>query len=330
MIQRRRLVVGAFVLEASRPHRSTRRWPAARGLIEWACREIRKSTPGTPGERAWFLSSIALVEEARDWAFLWRVPETVLHTEFGKRTVEEHGSDVEHLAHVRARLPQEPRVMLAEILAHEQDTWRAGTLLRGPAVHRGPLGDRLFPGDYERYLEGLVIPEPQPGRPESYRSAERRAELNRLSTLKAVEQAYQKLASDETVRAEAWLRSGYVLFRLGKNQAALERLGQVRRLAPEPFLAYLSEYLSAWILEQSKQWHDAIDAYRRALAAVPRAPSSVTRLAALLFQMNLRTEADRLFSEGTSAPVADPIPYFFLGDARLWPQFLDDLRARLR
>jgi tetratricopeptide (TPR) repeat protein len=328
-------VAGALVLEATRPHRSTRRWPEARALIEWACLQIRKSKPGASGERAWFLASIALIEEARDWAFLWKVPETLLGTDFGKRTLAEHGPHTEHLAHAKARLVNEPRVLLAELLAREQDTWRLGALLPpGSRPLPGPLGDRRIPSDYERYLNSLITPETSGARVSGFRQSgraiEAQAELKRLSTLVEVQKDYEKLTVYDSVRAEAWLRAGYGLVRLGKYQEAVDRFYRVRPSASEPSLNYLADYSSGWIFEQIKRPTDAIAAYRRALDATPRAPSASKRLAALLFEMDHRTEADRVFAETTDSPVLDPVSQFMGGDARLWPLLIEELRAQLK
>ena len=92
----RRLIVATVALEAAHAGLDNQ-WRNSRDFIRWACLMLR-AAPVTPAERHWHLAAIALIEGARDVGMLG-----------------------DHIRHVRARFPDEPRLRLAE--AFDDEAW---------------------------------------------------------------------------------------------------------------------------------------------------------------------------------------------------------------
>lgn len=97
---RRRVAAAAFALEMAEAGLDAQ-WLYSRDLIEWACGLLRQEPARTEQERTFHLAAIALLEGSRDLRAL----------------------DA-HLAHVRTRFPDEPRVLLAVAFKSETEYWR--------------------------------------------------------------------------------------------------------------------------------------------------------------------------------------------------------------
>lgn len=97
---RRRLAAVVFALEVADAALDGQ-WLDALDLMEWACGLIRTQPRGSEIERTFHLAAIALIEGARDLRAL-------------------DG----HLIHVRARFPDEPRILLAQAFKAETEYWR--------------------------------------------------------------------------------------------------------------------------------------------------------------------------------------------------------------
>jgi hypothetical protein len=97
---RRRLAAAVFALEVA-DAALERQWLDALDLVEWACGLMRAQPRGSEIERTFHLAAIALIEGARDLRAL-------------------DG----HLVHVRARFPDEPRILLAQAFKAETEYWR--------------------------------------------------------------------------------------------------------------------------------------------------------------------------------------------------------------
>jgi tetratricopeptide (TPR) repeat protein len=97
---RRRLAAGVFALEVADAALDGQ-WLDALDLLEWACGLMRSQPRGSEIERTFHLAGIALIEGARDLRAL-------------------DG----HLIHVKARFPDEPRILLAQAFKAETEYWR--------------------------------------------------------------------------------------------------------------------------------------------------------------------------------------------------------------
>ena len=135
----------------------------------------------------------------------------------------------------------------------------------------------------------------------------------------------------ETVGAEAHLRLGSAYLRLARPEEALEEFRQVESSTSDPFLIYLTRYFRGRTLEAAGDGPAAIQAYRGALQAVPRAESAAFALAALLFTRDARDEAFALVESvlSTRPPAPDPWRLYGVGDFRFWPTLIARLREGL-
>jgi predicted Zn-dependent protease len=94
-------------------------------------------------------------------------------------------------------------------------------------------------------------------------------------------------------------------------------------------MAYL---LTGVIRDRQGRPAEAITAYRAALDIVPRAQSATALLSARLFTAGQQAEAIAIvqqFFNGESAP-PDPWRTYKLGDYRLYPLYIAQLRAELK
>jgi tetratricopeptide (TPR) repeat protein len=136
------------------------------------------------------------------------------------------------------------------------------------------------------------------------------------------------------VRAEADVHIGYLAIRAARPDAALPPL-ETAAASDDPYVRYLAEHFRGRALEALNRRDDAIGAYRRALAIVPNAPSTATLLAAQLFaaaDSDGRAQAHAVLETANAASPrpTDPWDFYWQGDARLWPVYMDRLREDLR
>lgn len=117
----RRFVIATVALEAARAGLDTQ-WSNSKQLIRWAC-ELLRSRPPQREERGWQLAAIALFEGARDLDALGA-----------------------HLDHVRARFPDEPRLLLADAFRRESEFQDDATR----------LGQELGPGRRARIFDAAL------------------------------------------------------------------------------------------------------------------------------------------------------------------------------
>ena len=89
-------------------------WKAPPLLIEWGCSLLRSQTTPHPDERTWQLAAVAAAQLAGDSEFLIGSPFQ------GRGNVKD---EIDHLKHVVARFPKEPRFALAQAIAVEWTTF---------------------------------------------------------------------------------------------------------------------------------------------------------------------------------------------------------------
>jgi hypothetical protein len=105
-------------------------WKAPPLLIEWGCALLRGESAPHPDERTWQLAALATAQLAGDSEFL-----------IGSPFEDRHNpqDEIDHLKHVIARFPKEPRFVLAQGIAIEWETYPAlprpsGRIARRPEV----------------------------------------------------------------------------------------------------------------------------------------------------------------------------------------------------
>ncbi|HUF48217.1 MAG TPA: hypothetical protein VMM93_10405 [Vicinamibacterales bacterium] len=292
----RRLLVATVILEIAHA-RLQEDWADVRGLVEWACALLRVDPP-RPEERLWQRASLAVVEGAYDWRFLTTAPparrgETPDPNLFG------------HAAHVRERFPDEARFAMAEGMIVEA------------AAPREPAAEQALPvSELARFgLAGPAV-----------------AARARARAAVAID-AYAALVDDSDVGAEASLRQGYLLYRLGDAAAALDAYARsADRAADDAWVRYLAHYFTGRLRERAGSLAEAEAAYRRALEAMPGAQSSAIALSALLFRHG---RPDAAYGVMESASAVEPTPVdpwrtYGYGDLRFWPDLVLGLRAQVR
>jgi tetratricopeptide (TPR) repeat protein len=278
---RRRLAAATMVLEytAARPNLSP-------PLIEWACEQLAKyPTPGL--EELWLRASIALIEGRQAWTILT-------------------GATSSHLAHARARFPDNPHFKLAEGVSAEATANDAS----GSPASRGLVIDRLW-------AEMLDTPAD--------------AKTTAAALLQQAATSLEGLVVDDTVGAEARLRLGFIHLRLGRREQALQQFKQIET-AQDPALKYLGRLFSGWTLARDGRTDEAIAAYRAALDVIPRVRSATTLLTMLLVMNHKLDEAEKVadaFMTGAST-TEDPWRTYPLGSYRSYQGLIDRLREAIR
>lgn len=149
--------------------------------------------------------------------------------------------------------------------------------------------------------------------------------------LNVARRSFERSRKHEPVRAESTLRLGRVLARLRENDAALEHLGQVTQLTTDPELVHLSHLFRAEIHERTGRGAAAIDAYRAALSALPRARTAAMTLVPLLRDAGAVQEAASLTADlRTMNAIDDPWLRYTAGSLRQWHERIALVREALR
>jgi tetratricopeptide (TPR) repeat protein len=280
--EQRRLVT-AFALELAAVG-SKRHAAAAARLVEWACPYVRAHTPKNEFDRAWQLAALAVLEGGID--------ATGLH---------------DHIQHVRALFPDEPRLLLARGIAEEQVSAPSEVLIRSIA------GENLARA----------------------RETAARAAGERLRAAGRAVDRFREAAQDDTLRAEANLRLGHVKLELGRYDEALEAFAGIERMGDDRAIIYLTHLFRGIALENRGRSGEARQSYQQALALSPGAHSATLRLAALEFRHGRpqgadepETLLDRLLQNGD--PRRDPWWSYYAGDWRFWYPRIERVRSLLK
>jgi tetratricopeptide (TPR) repeat protein len=297
--ERRRLAASLFALEYAGARQGV--LPA---MINWA-RGVMSRQPPRPIEALWLRASIALAEGLDRWIFLVEgVGQTMASGKPGPVPVG-------HIRFARTRFPDDPHFQMAEAIGAEVSASRPLDRLSGPPIQSGTGWDRIATERLE--AGGLRLPE-------------RTAALDRAAGL------LERLASHETLAAEANLRLGYVRLRQSQSDAALAHFDRVASLTKNVSLRYLGHLYSGWTLGALGRTQEAAAAYRAALRMVPRAQTATALLLALLARSDQLTEAEAAAEEFLVADVApiDPWRTYHVGDFPEYPRLVRQLREALR
>ena len=295
---------------------------AGRYLV-WASKLMRQTPSPTPtaAERGWYLASVAGTEELDEpQALTWGDASGSAVLEPLRRSIGDGGQ----LAAALRRFPDEPRFLLARVVAMEwrlRDGWELAPsyieLARTNAALRVPTDPRSD--------DDITLVEIQ-------RTAART--MRALATIPDVVREYQALAVHEGLRAEIELHVGGLESRAMRGPKALDHLRRVPALTEEPYLLYLSQLLIGRTLHNMGDTAGAVSALERAVAIVPNARAAVTWLAAELLMSQNATDRDRAYPLLAGAYLAgtsvDPWRLYLHGDARLWPTYMAQLRKALQ
>jgi tetratricopeptide (TPR) repeat protein len=201
----------------------------------------------------------------------------------------------------RQRLPDEPRVRLATALASAN-------------VEVGPRQLDVVWYANASALREEDLPSRVTGRvPEAIRSLE-------------------ALLAEASLAGEVELWIGYLEMRRRTWPEALARFEAAREKTTDQVLLATADYMAGWVHEQLGQLDEAVAAYRRALIPFPTIRNLATRLSALLFLRDERTEAYTILDRALNArPIAaDLLETFERGDGRFVGEWLATARRRLR
>jgi tetratricopeptide (TPR) repeat protein len=302
---RRRLAAASLILDIAAAKEA---WPS--GLIEWACDAFRLAGAPTPGEALWLRASIALAQQDEVWVFLMpelfdRTPPTPTI----KRAVAKPQALSGHLARARTRFPDDPYFGLAEAVGVEV----ASTRSFDPRVVRS----EQTPVAFDRLSAAINPPE---GLSDDQRALLERARL-----------AFEQLRSQKAVQAEASLRLGFTLLRLGRTAEGRDRLREVDTATDDAWVRYLARMFRGWIHASEGRPDEAVTAYQSALALVPNAPSAAALLTATLLTSDRLADAET-FATATLAAGSgeDPWRGYTQGEARRFPALMAQLRREVR
>jgi tetratricopeptide (TPR) repeat protein len=211
-----------------------------------------------------------------------------------------HRLKSEILPLARQRLPDEPRLRLAEILARTNAD--LGSLREGIGLTR----------------TSNVLKIEQLG--------------SAAGRIPQAIHAFEPLLGDTAFGGEIELRIGYLELRRGKWLDALARFDSARLKVTEPTLLAAVDYFAGWVYEQQGLEDRAITAYRRALVFAPTMRDLATRLSALLYLHNQREEAYAVLDQALNARPApiDLLVAVERADARFVPDWLVSLRRALQ
>jgi VWFA-related protein len=140
---------------------------------------------------------------------------------------------------------------------------------------------------------------------------------------------YEAAMAFEETAAEARIRLGWFLHRLGRHAEALARLEDLRAdRASDAQMRYLRQLFRGHVLSARDRSEDAVAAYRAALEIWPGAQSAQVALMNTLVRRGSMAEAQTLAERvQTAAPTqSDPWWMFWLGDQRFYPAIIARLR----
>lgn len=283
-------------------------WPSQ--VVEWACDAFRTAGPPTPNEALWLRASIALAEGHEMWPFLVK-PNQPNGKPVARESVPGAPADTGHLAHARARFPDDSYLVLAEAVAAEVKASE-------PADPLAPHSEQT-PVATDRISSLLGGPAP--------------LSVAQKTALESALAALQPLLTNPDVGAEARVRSGFMELRLGHPDRALPILREAASTGTEPYVKYLAHLYAAWTLAHLERNDDAIVEYRAALAIVPHARSAATLLTALLIMSDKISDAETLVDREIGVQAADnndPWRTYLLGDYRNYPALIAKLREAIK
>lgn len=201
----------------------------------------------------------------------------------------------------RKRVPDEPRLRLATALASAN-------------VGLGPLRLKLY---WTNLNLSVLREENLPARVTRH--------------IPGAIRSLEVLLTEASLAGEVELRIGYLELRRRHWPDALARFDAARGKTMDQIVLATADYMTGWVHEQRGQLDDAVAAYRRALIPFPTMRNLATRLSALLFLRDERTEAYSILDRALNAR---PIPVDLMaslerGDGRFVGDWLATVRQGL-
>jgi predicted negative regulator of RcsB-dependent stress response len=260
-------------------------WKKPPLLLEWACALMRARPEPSTDERLWHMAAIATAQRAGDYEFMLGSP----WEERGNP-----GDEFEHLNHVIARFPDEPRSALAQAVAIEWRTWPTNarrsqtaarnlpravdgyrTVMRNDAIAAEAmirLGFvRLRGRQPDDALEWLERGEPLTRDPYVVYLARyfRGQALERKRDVAGAEAAYRAALATVPRAQSATMALSAILARSGRplEASALVEASLAEPIAPDPW----REYGAA----DDRFWPDLIGRLHAAIASPPPRPGTL-------------------------------------------------------
>jgi tetratricopeptide (TPR) repeat protein len=249
-----------------------------------------RKSPASEFERRWMLASAS--------RFLRIDFERHYHAESHPAGTLPTPNALSHVRHALDRFPQEPRLRLARLLQRPE----AYALTSRPGVDPDKL---------------VRAPQQQGGPPGKPRIARTITELIAL-------------AGDPAVGAEALAHVGLLQFHLKQFTASRETLARAARQSTDPFVSNLVWLSLGLTLDAEGRESEATEAYRNAVAALPRARASAIQLASHLAVLGQRQEAAAIVAGAFGPDPLDVEPWrHVLAFDRLTPTDVRLLRTML-
>ncbi len=333
-IGRRRLVAATFALEVASKWvgGGPTNWAWGSRLITWGCIQLRANPVPEAAERLWHLAAVATISGADDWHLLTGRTAPKGQAPRLSRDPFQQEPMLGHIGHALARFPSEPRFAMAAAISLDNQNSVVGGHGRDANQRTSLLPGEIDTDYIDRVKAGRVMGENGSQRVGSWNARLAELYLAGIPEVRALRTRYADLTRHDSVSAEAHLRLAHIAFRLADREDALGHLQDVIESTRDPHLAYMAYLLTGVIRDRQGRVAEAIAAYRAALDIVPRAQSATSLLAARLFTEGHQDEAIaivQLFFNGETAPL-DPWRTYKLGDYRLYPLFIAQLRAELK
>jgi hypothetical protein len=136
------------------------------------------------------------------------------------------------------------------------------------------------------------------------------------------------LSTDPALGDEPLVRLGMVMFHMGRLEESTRILAQGAARSMDPFMAYLAHLVCGLAWDALRQPERAIRQYEAAYDVIPGAASAGTALGAAMFVAGL-PHTERVFEQVLTGDIVDPWREYCFGDLRLWPTYVELLRAQL-
>jgi tetratricopeptide (TPR) repeat protein len=152
------------------------------------------------------------------------------------------------------------------------------------------------------------------------------------AALKRAEAHYRRALTLDPGFAEARMRLGYVLFRLGRADEATRELQRAVEDARDPYVSYLGTLFLGAVRAHAGRLTEAIETYRKAREIGPACQVSAVALSHALFLTGDRSAAAAAAREASMTPgdCEDPWWSYDYGQARQIDETVEALRREIR
>ncbi|GMV21616.1 MAG: hypothetical protein AB7L71_16465 [Vicinamibacterales bacterium] len=245
-------------------------------IVAWARTHVPMTGPVQEWEPWWWKTSIALLQDAGEWAVLGGNPRERRNEDKGhpgwERAVFRLAREG-FLADARTRLGADPRLAMAEVVT---------------------MSAALTDQAWRRTVGGGTPQQRVPARPDVLLHLQDGARQVNSGRFREVEDALEVLLDDPTLEGEAALRLAQLRLMQRDWKATTTWLDWSERTTKDGTLLAAVEYFRGWMAEQHDRHDLALANYRAAYQRYPMAPNLNTLLAAQLMRAGERTEAARV------------------------------------